>query len=524
MHYHSIIIGAGHNGLVAAALLAKAGRRVLVLEKRDVTGGVAATEELFPGFLCNTGADDAGLFQPEVFRTLALDQYGVEWLHPSVLAFAPQTSGPALILYPNPERSQQSIARFSHRDAERFPEYAAFVRKLARPLREVLLQPPPDPFRRQISDLFSALKTALSVRGLGPRDMMAFLRALPMSAKEFLDDWFDSDALKGVLGFTGTLGAKQGPLAAGTAFLLLYHMLGCESAGFRSVAAVKGGVGRLADALVAVVRKHGGEVRTGEAVRSIIVENGVAKGVHLRNGEDIRSDVVLATTDPRRTFFQLAGPAQFSPEFNRKVRAIKFRGTTAKVILALDGLPEFKGAEGNPDVLQGHIVICPSLEYLERAYDDAKYGRFSERPCLDIMIPTILDPQLSPEGKHIMSITFRYAPYNPGRMDCENYPNMLLEKTIATLEQYTTDLRSLILHKHVITPMQYEREYGLTEGSIFHGQMGLDQLLFMRPIPGWGQYETPIEGVYLCGAGTHPGGGVTGAPGYNAAQKVLALG
>lgn len=523
MRYDVLIVGAGHNGLVAAAILAGSGKRVLVLEQRAMAGGAATTEEVFPGYFCNTGSDDAGLFRPFLIQKLALEKYGLTLLYPQIVVLAPQPTGRSLALYPDQHRSQESIARFSQRDAERFPEYVAQVEIFSEALSAILQMPLPEIFHKRPGDLLAAIKLAFRLRSSGGRHMMAFLRALPMPARDFLDEWFESDILKGVLGFSGTLGSHLGPYAAGTAYMMLYHMLGSASHGIRSVAFVQGGIGKLSEALVRRIREHRGEVRTGQNVQRILVENDTAIGVQLQDGETIRADAVLTCTDPRRTFFDLIGPAYFSPEFNRQVRRIKYRGTTAKILLALDDLPALATHFKDASLLQGHIVICPSLEQLERAHDDAKYGRFSENPCLDIIIPTVLDPDLAPVGKHIMSVTFRYAPYDAGKANCAQYAKRLLDKTLDVLEQYFPDVRKLVVHSRVISAMEYEKAFGWTEGSIFQGQMGLDQIFFMRPMPGWAQYATPIRQLYLCGAGTHPGGGITGMPGFLAAQIVQKL-
>ena len=522
----AIIIGAGHNGLVTAAFLAKAGYNVLVLEQRAALGGAAATEEIFLGFDFNTGAPDAGLLRPEVIAELRLRSYGLEFIDSPVTVFAPNLDGPPLVMWQELRRTQTELAGLSESDAERFPAFIRQVTMMAGILDNMMTITPPTLGAGKVGDKLPWAKLAADLKRLGGANMMELLRVVPLTVKEYLDDWFESELLKGVLGSSGIVGMMQGPQAAGTAFMLFYHYLGAASTGFRASRLVRGGVGQVSATLAAAARYYGAKIRTGVEVTQIMVEAGRATGVLLANGVEIPARVVISNADPRRTFFQLIEPATLEPRFIRLVDRLRYRGVTAKVNLALSGLPRFtpplKGAgEGGVEHLGGHILISPSLEYLERAYDDAKYGAFSRRPYLDVVIPTVLDPSLAPPGQHVMSITMQYAPYHlrAGRWDEQR--EALGDRIIDTLADYAPNLKALILHRQVITPLDWEREYGLTEGCIFHGQMGLDQLLFMRPVAGYGQYRTPIDNLYLCGAGTHPGGGLTGAPGYNAAREVL---
>jgi phytoene desaturase len=521
MTYDTVIIGAGHNGLVAAALLAKAGRRVLVLERRQAIGGAAATEEIFPGFRFNTGAQDAGLFRPEIIAALNLQKHGLEFIESPVAVFAPQPTGSALTLWRDQQKNVAEISRFSKTDAEKFPAFVRFINKLSEALDSIMLLTPPKVMQNNFSELRAWAGVGLKLKRLGKQDMMEFLRVLPMTVAEFLNEWFESETLKGVLGAAGVTGSMQGPQASGTAFMMLYHYLGGSNGGFRSSRFVRGGIGQLSEALASAARQHGAEIRAQAEVERIILEDGRAAGVTLKNGETIAARVVISNADPRRTFFDLVGAPNLGPTFVRRVRNLRFRGNTAKVNLALSGLPRFAGAPSGDAHLAGHIVICPSLEYLERAYDDAKYGNFSQQPYLDIVIPTILDASLAPADKHLMSVTMQYAPYKLKNGTWDEHRERLADRIIDVLAQYAPDLKNLIMHRQILTPLDWERDYGLTEGCIFHGQMGLDQLLFMRPVAGYGQYRTPIENLYLCGAGTHPGGGVTGAPGYNAAREIL---
>lgn len=517
--YDAIIIGGGHNGLVTAATLAQAGQNVLVLEQREVLGGAAATEEIFPGFQVNTGAPDAGLFQDEIVRALFLKMYGLEFRQSPVLLFAPQPDGRSLTLWRDEAKSVAEIGRFSRRDAECYPAFVRQVGRMAAILQAMLLLTPPTLSELNINDMMGWGKLGLKVKGLGRQEMMEFLRLLPMPAQDYLDEWFESDALKGALGSSAVIGMMQGPRSAGTTLMFLYQAAsgeGCVRAG----RFVQGGVGQLSAVLAAVARQHGAEIRTGAAVARVLLADGKATGVALASGETLHARVVISNADPRCTFFELVGPQNLEPRFMRHVRNILYRGSTAKLNLALRDLPWFHG-QTTAEQLSGHIVISPSLDYLEKGYDDAKYGRFSAHPHLHITIPTLTDPTLAPTGQHVMCVTMQYAPYHLRDANWNEQREALGNHILHTLSLYAPNLPDLILHRQVLTPLDWEQDYGLTEGSIFHGQMGLDQLLVMRPVPGWGQYRTPIENLYLCGAGTHPGGGVTGAPGYNAAREVL---
>jgi len=518
-----VVVGGGHNGLVTAALLGKAGYSVLLLERRDTLGGAASTEEIFPGFKINTGAHDAGLFRPEVVEALDLGQHGLEFIESPVSVFAPQPDGSALTLWRDIKQSQAEIAHFSKADAEKFPAFVQLMTTLSGMLDSIMTLTPPRLTDNSPGQLLPWLQVGLKLKRLGKQDMMEFLRVLPMTVVEFLNEWFESEVLKGVLGAVGVSGSLQGPQSSGTAFVMLYHYLGAvANGGFRSSRFVRGGIGQLSAALAGAAQKHGVEIRTGVEVARIILNNNQATGVMLADGEHIPAKVVISNADPRRTFFDLVGAPNLEVRFVRRVKNIRYQGSTAKVNLALSGLPSFIALESQSQaVLGGHIVINPNLEYLERAYDDAKYGRYSQHPYLDIVIPTILDPSLAPEGKHIMSITMQYAPYHLRESSWDEQREKLGDRIIETLAEYAPNLKELILHRQVITPLDWERDYGLIEGGIFHGQMGLDQLLFMRPVAGYGQYRTPVAGLYLCGAGTHPGGGVIGAPGYNAAREIL---
>ena len=550
----AIVIGAGHNGLVTAALLAKAGFKTLVLEQRDVLGGAAATEEVFPGFKINTGADDAGLFHDKIIEELNLAAHGLAFHEAEVAVFAPQPDEPALsqpkgsalTLWRDEAKSVAEINRFSRRDAERYPDFAAEINQHAQALRGMLLLTPPELMERNLSDATAWGKFGLNLRRMGSKAMMEFMRVLPLPVSDYLNEWFESDALKGTLAAPALLGNQLGVRGAGTNFMLLYQHAG----GFLRRRAVVGGMGQLSAALAAAAEQHGAEIRLGTAVDHILLartrmgDDDRATGVVLADGSEIQAHIVVSNADPRRTFFGLVGPTNLEPRFMRHVRNIIYRGVTAKINLALSGLPQFNG-QTDASQLSGCIRISPSLEYLERAYDAAKYGNPSPNPVLDMTIPTLLDPTLAPDGQHIMSITMQYAPYSSfgfaqdrpfglaqdrpfglaqdrlADSDWTDQREQLGDTVLDTVSRYAPDLQSLILDRQILTPLDWEQTYGLTEGNIHHGQMSLDQLLIMRPVSGWSRYRTPVENLFLCGAGTHPGGGVTGAPGYNAAREAI---
>ncbi len=521
-HYDAIVIGGGHNGLTAAAYLAKAGLKVLVIERRQVLGGAAATEPVFPGFKVNTGCWDAGMFLPEIVRDLSLKQYGLGFLASPALIHVLNPTGGGLTLWRDVSRTQEEIAILSREDASKYPKFIQLVTRLAGVLRPILtLSPPPLPDYRP-GDLLSWLPTAIDLRRLGAQDMMELIRVLPMSVSDWLDEWFESPLLKAALGAGATLGSMLGPKASGTIFMMLYQALGAGGSGVRSSIFIQGGSGALSEALASTARHSGAEICTGLSVRKILLEENRAAGVELHDGTEIRARVVLSSTDPRTTFFDLVGTQHLEVRLVREVKNIKFRGSLARLNLALSDLPPLPGvSSGDLECYSGHILICPDLEYLERAYDDAKYGDISERPCLNMTIPTIMDASLAPIGQHLLSINIQYAPYRLKAGDWEEQREVLGKRVEETLMKWIPGIDEYIVDRQLLTPLDLEREYGLPEGSIYHGQMGLDQLAFMRPVAGSDGSRTAIENLYLCGAGTHPGGGLTGAPGYNAARQVI---
>ncbi len=519
-----IIIGGGHNGLVTAVYLAKAGRKVLLLEQRETLGGAAATEAVFPGFKVNTGAGDAGLFSSKIVSDLNLTQHGLTFIESPVITHTLQPGGNGLTLWRDPTKTAQEIMRFSLADAVNYPKFVKHVHRMAAVMQTMLTRTPPTLPNYNFGELWTWANVALKLKRLGNQDMMEFMRVLPMSINDFLGEWFENPILKGALGMTGVAGLMQGPQAAGTALMFLYNAIGASEdgieGGIRASQFVRGGMGMLSLALAAAARAYGAEIRTGAPVANILLEDDRAMGVQLANGERVTAATIISNTNPRHTFFNLVGAPQLETDFVRDVKNIKYRGSIGRINLALRELPQFTGIADN-GILSGHLLLCPDLNYLERAYDDAKYGQSSQHPCLDILIPTISDPSLASDGQHLMSIDVRYLPYNLRGTDWESERPLLTERILNLLSLHAPDIKNNILHQQTITPLDYEHEYGLPEGSIHHGQMGLDQLLIMRPVAGFARYKTPIDNLYLCGSGTHPGGGVTGVPGYNAAREIL---
>lgn len=517
--YDAIVIGAGSSGLVAAAYLAKAGQRVLVLEQRGVVGGLGAVEEFAPGFRA-PAAPVAGWIPDRVIRDLNLSKHGLKVTRPNPTVFTPLPDGDHLLLWQEIGKTAEGLKRFSKRDAERWPEFCRFVRKATQILEKAYLLTPPDGLNVTPGEIPAVAGLGLDVRRMGDRDMMEFIRVLPMSAQEFFEYWFESEAIRGTLAASAVMGIRQGPRSAGTTFVFLHHHVGAAEGVFRAAGQVAGGIGKvLSDAATA----HGATIRSGARVAHIFVEDGAAVGVALVDGTEVRARRVISSLDPSHTFLRLVDPLELPPSFIRAVQNIKYRGAAAVVNLALAELPEFTALPGDGPHLRGAISISPSLEYLERAYDAAKYGEISQRPMLEIHIPSLSDPSAAPGGQHTMTIAAQFAPYHlrDGAAWDDAACQTLLNNVLDTLSEYAPNVKNAILHTQVITPKDLEDVYGLTHGSLYHGELTLDQVFFMRPVPGYAQYRSPIEGLYLCGAGTHPGGGVTGAPAYNAAREIL---
>ncbi len=522
--YDAIIIGGGHNGLICAAYLAKAGRKVLVLEKRHVLGGAAVSEELYPGFTFSTCSYVVSLFRPQIIRDLDLASHGMQII-PLETSFTPRVGDPGLCRWPDYPRSRKEISRFSAKDAEIYPEFSLTMTKMAQFARNIIDSPAPDPTSWNPRDLMRLLKLGNDLRSGGVDAMNMNIKLLSMSAVDFLDMWFESDVLKAPMAVSGIIGTYLGVRSPGTAYVLLHHYMGEIDGAFRSWGLSKGGTGGVSMACARAAESFGAEIRTEAGVQEVILKGGKATGVVLENGDELRATTVISSCDPRRTFMGLIGEQHLGDDFASQIRRYKLRGSSGKVNLAVDRLPEFFGRQGSAH-LRGDIAIAPGIDYLEKAYDEAKYGDFSKRPYINIVIPSLMDPSVAPPGKHIISMFVQYAPYHI-REGAENWPSKreaFGDAVVDTLAEYCPGLKDSILYRHVLTPWDLEQEYGLTEGNIFQGELTLEQLLFQRPAAGWSHYKTPIKNFWMCGSGTHPGGGIMGASGQLAAKTLLGSG
>ncbi len=523
-----IIIGGGHNGLVTAYYLARAGHRPLILERREVAGGAAVTDTIHEGFRISSLAHACGPVDPGVVGDMALERHGLEMLRPDVRVFAPAPDGRGLLLHADPARSARSIAALSPKDAEAYGRFHESIGRIGTALSRVQRMIPPSIDRPSAGDLWNLLGLGKRVRDLGPKDMYRLLRWGPMPVADLVAEHFETELLRAAIAARGIFGTFLGPWSAGSSTVLLLRAAADpHSAG--TLAVPRGGLGALTRAMSEAAIQAGAVIRTGAEVARIRVKDGRATGVVLTGGEEIPAKAVVSNADPKRTFLNFVDPIHLGPDFLSRIRNYRAAGTVAKVNLALSGLPRFTASASVADAaggngaapLSGRIHIGPTIDDLERAFDDAKYGAFSKKPYLEITIPSILDPSLAPAGAHVMSIYVQYAPYSLKDGEWESRREDLGKTVVDTLAAYAPDLPGLILQRQVITPADLERIYGLTGGHIFHGEMALDQIFTMRPLLGWARYRTPIEGLYLCGAGTHPGGGVTGAPGANAARAIL---
>jgi phytoene dehydrogenase-like protein len=518
-----VIIGAGHNALVAAFYLARAGLHPLVLERRLVPGGAAATEEFHPGFRGSTYAHAAAPLDAQLVRDMGLARHGLEMILPDPALFAPAGDGRTLVLYRDPERSAQSIAQFSKPDAGRYAAFAQTLAKIAGVLRPLMAKTPPALRSPRPGDVWALLGAGRSLRGLGSQDMFRLLRWGPMAVADLAAEWFESEPLRAVLAGRGIFGAALGPWSAGSAALMLLRAA-FDPEPASGVQFVRGGMGKLASALANAATHAGAEIRNGAEVASITVRNGAAAGVALASGEEIAAKVVVSGADLRRTLLSLIDPTELEPDFVGRVRNYRSQGVLAKVNLALAGLPAFAGITGNGDArlaLAGRIHIGPEIDYIERAFDASKYGEFSPEPYLEAAIPTLSDPELAPAGAHVMSIYAQFAPYKLRGTDWHAQRDALGNAVVKTLTRYAPDLPALILHRQVITPLDLESQLGQSGGHIFHGELALDQLFSLRPLLGWASYRTPVQRLYLCGSGTHPGVALSGSSGANAARELL---
>ena len=520
--YDAIIIGGGHNGLVTAAYLARAGRNVVVLERREMVGGCAVTEEVWPGYRVSTGAYLSSLMQERIVRELELERFGYHVDAKDPAFFSAFPDGRHFFMWQDRAKTLAEIAKFSRRDAEVYPAYEDQLERLARVVESLLLTtPPPFPPRSPL-DFIEYLRLAAKLRGLAAKDMTALVKIFTQSAAELLDEWFESEQVKVTLATDGVIGANGGPRSPGTGYILLHHGMGGVG-GHRGLwGFVVGGMGAVSESIAAAARSKGAVIRTEAAVQRVLVRAGRAVGIVLEGGEEIEAAIIASNLDPKVTFLRLLEASQLDPEFLQAVRHFRVEGTSAKVNLALNALPEFKALPGAPGPQhRATMHICPSVEYVERAWDDAKYGRPSEAPLLELTIPTMYDPSLAPPGHHIMGIFLQYAPYTLRQGTWDELREPFADRVMRIIEEYVPNIGAIVEHRQMLTPLDLERRFGITGGNIFHGEMSLDQMFVMRPVAGWARYQTPIRGLYLCGSGAHPGGGVMGAPGYNCAREIL---
>ena len=518
--YDAIVIGGGHNGLVNAAYLARAGKRVLVLERRHLVGGATVTEEIYPGFKYSVCSYVVSLLRPEIIRELDLPSHGLEIL-PLNSTVTPLPNGDYLARWADHDHTRRELYRHSARDAEAYDDYGKLMYHLAFAVKPIMAMVPPDPTSLSPKDLRGLLKLGRHFRSLGEERFHALFKLMTMSASDFLDEWFETEPLKATMSASGIIGTFLGPRSPGTAYVLLHHYMGEIDGAFRAWGFARGGTGAIAEAIAGAARRFGAEIRTEAGVARVTVKNGRATGVVLESGDEISARIVVSGLDPKRTFLKLIEADQLPTDFVDSIRRFKIRGSSGKVNLSLSELPNFTCLPGEGPHLRGAISISPSVDYLERAYDDAKYGDFSRRPYMDIIIPSMIDPGMAPPGKHVMSIFVQYAPSDlKGGWD-ETRREAFGDAVIDTLAQYAPNLPGAILHRQVLTPWDMERDIGLTQGNIFHGELSLHQLFFLRPAPSWADYRTPLKNFYQCGSGTHPGGGISGASGRLAALTVL---
>ena len=519
-----VIIGAGHNGLVAAALLARAGLKPLVLERAERVGGCAITTEIAAGFRCPTLAHRAAI-DGALIRELNLEREGLEIVKPAARVCAPTEDGRALTLWADTRQAVRDIQAFSNADAKRYPEFLSSVAAVSGVLRALAAAPPPDLDRPGVAGVVELLKAARKFRALGKRDAYRLLRWLPMPAADFTREWFASEPLCAAIAAGGSLGSFLGPRSGGGAAVLLWLAAG-EGHPIAPGWTAHGGIGAVSEALARAARHAGADIRVGADVRRIVVENGTATGVVLGSGEHIVARRVISNADPRRTFLRLVDVTQLPSEFVREVQNIRMRGSLAKINYAVSSPPQFAGLAPldrptRERALSGWIRLCRDMDAIERAFDAAKYGRYGDDPWIELSIPSILDRSLAPPDQHVVSAYVQFAPYDLRGRTWHEERERLADVATATIARYAPGFGQSVVGRQIISPSDLESTYGLTGGHIFHGELALDQLLSARPLLGWARYLTPIRNLFLCGAGTHPGSGLDGRAGALAARQVL---
>ena len=517
--YDAIVIGGGHNGLTAAAYLAQTGKKVLVLERRHVLGGAAVTEEIFPGFKYSVCSYVVSLLKSNIIRELRLAEFGLELL-PLESTFTPLESD-FLLRTSDPDETYREIYRHSPKDAETYFRFGPLMSQIGMAVRPILETIAPNLILPSLSDLGS-LKNLLShFKSLGSEQFEYLCKLMTMSSADFLDEWFEFEPLKATLSASGIIGNFMGPRSPGSAYVMLHHYMGDIDGSFRAWGFQRGGTGAVSMAIARSAEHFGAKILTDAAVENVITKNGSAIGVALKNGTEYFGRKIISGLDPKLTFLKLLEANELPADFLRDISNFRIRGSSGKVNLALDALPNFTVFPGDGHHLRGAISISPSYDHLELAYDDAKYGNFSQKPYIDIILPSVLDPAMAPPGKHVMSCFVQYAPYDiKGGWD-DIKREAFGDAVISTIAQYAPNINDIILHRQVLTPSDLEKIFGLTEGNIFHGELSLQQLFSLRPAVKWADYSTPIRNYYQCGSGTHPGGGITGSPGEMAAKQIL---
>ncbi len=522
--YDAIIIGGGHNGLVTAAYLARAGLSVVVLERRGVPGGACVTEEAWPGYKVSTLSYLCSLLQPQIIRELELERFGFHLYPKDPAFFTVFPDGRHLFFHKDMAATQRELEKFSKRDAAIYPQFEHDLVRLSEWVEKLLLTTPPNIVRRRLKDMIGLARFGLEAIRFRDPDLVHLIRIMTGSVRDYLDERFESDHIKATLATDGVIGTNGGPSTPGTAYIMLHHVMG-GATGVRGLwGFVRGGMGAISQAIARSAESRGAKIKTGAEVIRILARNNRAYGVALASGEEIHARAVISNADPKITFLKLMEPDALEEDFHREVEKIRINGSVVKINLALDALPDFTALPGASLAPQHKttIHICPSMDYMDRAWEDAAEGRPSANPMLEITIPTAYDDSIAPPGKHIMSMFVQYAPYHLRDGDWDSIKESFADRCIDLLSEQAPNIKQAIIHRQVISPLDMERDYSLTGGNIFHGDMTLDQLFFLRPVAGWAQYRTPIERLYLCGSGTHPGGGVMGAPGLNAAREILA--
>ena len=517
--YDAIIIGGGHNGLTAAAYLSKAGKKVLVLERRYIVGGAAVTEEVFPGFKFSVCSYVVSLMKANVIRELMLPKFGLELL-PLESTFTPLDNN-YLLRTSDADETYREIYRHSPKDAEAYIRFGPLMSQIGMAVRPILETIAPNAIRPSLSDLSSINKLIKHFKTLNSEQFEYLAKLMTMSSADFLDEWFECDYLKSTMSASGIIGTFMGPRSPGSAYVMLHHYMGDIDGAFRAWGFQKGGTGAISMAIARSAEHFGADILTEAPVKKVKIKNGKAVGVVLDNGDEYDGNKIVSGLDPKLSFLHLLDEKDLPSDFITSIKNFRIRGSSGKVNLALSGLPDFTCLPGEGHHLHGAISISPSMDYLEKAYDDAKYGNFSESPYMDIIIPSLLDPDMAPPGKHVMSCFVQYAPYNINGGWDDNKREAFGDAVIKALSRFAPNIEDIIIHRQVLTPADLEATFGLTEGNIFHGELSLQQLFVIRPAAKWANNKTPIRNYYQCGSGTHPGGGITGSPGEMAAKKIL---